>query len=289
MEIKLVKSAGFCFGVKRAIDIAIETAENMKGKKIYTIGHIIHNNDVVNYLEKKEIYAINSAQAKNIKESVVILRSHGVEKEILDTIKRNNNHIIDAICPFVKKIHQYVDMLTRENYFVIIVGDDGHPEVKAIYSFANKDMSIVVSSEENKKLNDFLKKPMKKIGVVAQTTQDYENFYKICKKLLNIKGEVRIFNSICNATSKRQKESIDIAKKSDIMIIVGGKHSANTNRLKEICEKIQPNSFHIENEKDLDIKWLKGKNIIGITAGASTPSIVINRVVNLIKSFNAGL
>ncbi len=286
MEIKLVKSAGFCFGVERAIDLAVESSKKYNNKKIFTIGHIIHNNDVVNYLEKRQVEAITPEEAVNIKDSVVILRSHGVEKELLETVKKNNNIIVDAICPYVKKIHKYVDKLKNENYFVIIVGDKGHPEVNAIYSFSDKDNSIIIADEKDHEFIKIFEKKIKKIGIVAQTTQEFDNFEKICKRLLPLKIELRIFNTICDATSKRQKESIEVAKESDIMIVIGGKHSANTKRLKEICEKIQPDTYHIENEKELEKKWFDNKKTVGITAGASTPSTIIDNVLKAIKNQN---
>ncbi len=287
MEINIVKSAGFCFGVKRAIDLAMETAhKNIQTNKIYTIGPIIHNDNVVKELEAKGIKALDESQVSNVKDSYVILRSHGVEKYILEILNKNNNIVVNAICPFVAKIHNYVDMLTKEGYFVIIIGDKGHPEVKAIYSFANPSKSLVVENENDQTFINFLTQSHKKIGIVVQTTQNFENFSKISAKILKMKGEIRIFNSICNATDMRQKETIEVAKVSDIMIVVGGKHSANTKRLYEISKSIQPDTFHIQSKDELNFSSFKNKKRVGITAGASTPQKIIKEVVNEIKNLH---
>ena len=282
MDVKLVKSAGFCFGVKRAVNLAMESLESCSDRKIYTMGEIIHNNYVVNTLKEKGIEPIlNEKEILNIHNSIVILRSHGVKKEILEKLRLNNNVIIDAICPFVKKIHSYVDMLTSEKYFVVIVGDKNHPEVVAISSFADKKNSAVISSaEEVKKL-----KRKNKIGVVTQTTQDIKNFLEISEELLKNKGEIRVFNSICNATSRRQKESLEVAKDVDIMLVIGGKQSANTKRLFEICKVVNNDTFHVENSSEIKEEWFENKKIVGITAGASTPDVIISEVIDKIKGF----
>ena len=280
MDVKLVKSAGFCFGVKRAVNLAMESLESCSNRKIYTMGEIIHNNYVVNTLKEKGIEPIlNEKEILNIHNSIVILRSHGVKKEILEKLRLNNNVIIDAICPFVKKIHSYVDMLTSEKYFVVIVGDKNHPEVVAISSFADKKNSAVISSaEEVKKL-----KRKNKIGVVTQTTQGIKNFLEISEELLKNKGEIRVFNSICNATSRRQKESLEVAKDVDIMLVIGGKQSANTKRLFEICKVVNNDTFHVENSSEIKEEWFENKKIAGITAGASTPDVIISEVIDKIK------
>ncbi len=277
MEIIKVESAGFCFGVKRAVKKAIEASEKFKGSKIYTIGPIIHNNDVVRDLERR---GVKVAEDFNIKNSVVVLRSHGVEKDILEKLKKNNNIIIDAICPYVKKIHKCVEELKKENYFIVIIGDKNHPEVKAIASYAGESFYKIISDENE--INDFFK-DIKKIGIVAQTTQSVENYLNICNKLLVNKGEFRIFNTICDSTSIRQKETIEVAKQVDCMIVIGGKHSANTKRLFELSKEILDNVYFIENEKDLDLNLIKNKQKIGITAGASTPENIIDGVVEKIR------
>ncbi len=278
MEIVKVKSAGFCFGVKRAVRIALETVEKYKSKAIYTLGPIIHNKDVVKDLNDRGIKVSDDA---NIKNSIVILRSHGVEKKILEELKENNNIIIDATCPYVKKIHECVKKLKNEKYFIIIIGDGNHPEVKAISSYAENGKFKIVSSLID--LNDLNLKKIKKIGIVAQTTQDIENFLSICSEILKNKAEIRIFNTICDSTSIRQKETIEVAKKVDSMIVIGGKHSANTRRLYKLAKEVLEDTYHIENEKELELDWIKNKNKVGITAGASTPENVIEKVLEKIR------
>ncbi len=278
MEIVKVKSAGFCFGVKRAVRIALETVEKYKNKAIYTIGPIIHNKDVVRDLNDVGIKVSESA---NIKNSIVILRSHGVEKEILEKLKENNNIIIDATCPYVKKIHECVEKLKNEKYFIIIIGDGNHPEVKAISSYAENGKFKIVSSLID--LDDLNLKKIKKIGIVAQTTQDIENFLSICSEILKNKAEIRIFNTICDSTSIRQEETIETAKQVDCMIVIGGKHSANTKRLYKLAKEVLEDTYHIENEKELDLEWIKNKNKVGVTAGASTPENIINKVIEKIR------
>ena len=277
MEIIRVKSAGFCFGVKRAVKIALETAEKYKNRKIYTIGPIIHNRDVVKELEKK---GVKASESVNIRDSVVILRSHGVEKENLVKLKENNNIIIDAVCPYVKKIHKCVEDLKKDDYFLVIIGDKEHPEVKAIVSYAGDSNYKVVSNSEE---IDGTFKKLKKIGIVAQTTQSLENYLNICMKILSLKAEFKIFNTICDSTSIRQKETVEVAKKVDCMIVIGGKHSANTRRLFELSKEILDKVYYIENENDLNLEILKGKKRIGITAGASTPQNIIEGVVKKIR------
>ncbi len=276
-EIIKVKSAGFCFGVKRAIKIALGTAKKYKGEKIFTLGPIIHNNDVVDDLKKKGIFPVENF---NLKDSIIILRSHGVEKDVLENLKKNSNILIDATCPYVKKIHDCVKKLDKEGYYVIIIGDRAHPEVKAISSYcSNGNFCVIQNKEELKNL----KVKKRKIGVVAQTTQSIENFIEICTQLLNRKAEIRIFNTICNSTSIRQNETINVAKKVDVMIVIGGKHSANTKRLAELSRKYCKNTYHIENVKELNFEWLENKDKIGITAGASTPDYIIDEVIEKIR------
>lgn len=276
-EIIRVKSAGFCFGVKRAVNKALEIAEKYKGEKIYTIGPIIHNNDVVRELEEK---GVKVAKSLDIDNSIVILRSHGVEKNILKELKRRNNKIVDAICPYVKKIHSCVNKLKKEKYFIVIIGDMEHPEVKAIASYAENGNYTIVNSSED--IDESFKR-FKKIGIVAQTTQSLKNYLNICSRLLPIKAEFRIFNTICNSTSVRQEETIEVAKRVDCMIVIGGRHSANTRRLYNLSKDVVPETYHIENEKELDLNWIMGKKKIGITAGASTPEKIINKVIEKIR------
>jgi 4-hydroxy-3-methylbut-2-enyl diphosphate reductase len=277
MEIILAKSAGFCFGVKRATKMAFQEAES-GNPDTYTLGSIIHNPQVVYKLASAGVSVKNDVE--NINQGTVIIRSHGVTLDEMDRAKKKGLRIVDATCPFVKKAQDLTTLLRNEGYFVVIVGDEEHPEVKSIISYGGKDV-IVVNSPD--KLETLPKK--KKIGVVAQTTQSFDNLKAIVNECLGKVGELRVFNTICGATAIRQDQSRDIALEVDCMIVVGGYSSANTNRLAEICKSIQPNTHHIEVAAELDSVWFSGVKRVGVTAGASTPEWIIDDVVKKIKEY----
>ena len=277
MEIVLAKSAGFCFGVKRATKMAFQEAES-GNPDTYTLGSIIHNPQVVDKLAAAGVSV--KKDVEDINQGTVIIRSHGVTLDEIDRAKNKGLRIVDATCPFVKKAQDLTTLLRDEGYFVVIVGDEEHPEVKSIISYGGKDVIVVDSPE---KLETLPKK--KKIGVVAQTTQSFDNLQAIVNECLGKTGELRVFNTICGATAIRQDQSRDIAQEVDCMIVVGGYSSANTKRLAEICKGIQPNTHHIEVAVELDPTWFKGVKRVGITAGASTPEWIIDDVVEKIKSY----
>lgn len=271
MEIYVAKSSGFCFGVKRAINIANKCATETGGE-IYTLGPIIHNPQVVEKLESSNIYA-----KKNIEEidhGTIIIRSHGVRLQEYQAAKEKGLNIVDATCPFVKKSQELVSMLACEGYSVIIAGEKDHPEVKGLVSFGSMDIRVADSPEG---LKDMPRK--KKIGIVAQTTLPLEKFEDVVCFCLGKASEIKIFNTICNATSIRQKESAELAEKVDLMIIVGGRNSANTRRLAEICRGIRSRTHHIEVASEIDPSWFDDVSRIGITSGASTPDWSISEVV----------
>ena len=265
MQIKLAKHSGFCFGVKRAINIAKGTLENSKNKNnIYSRGAIIHNPQVVNELSRKGLKVVNDIG--NIKKGTVIISSHGAPIEVIKKLKKKKIKIIDATCPFVKYAHRIVKDLKKKDYKIVIIGDKKHPEVKALLSL----------TECGKKSN--------RIGIISQTTQNKDNYLKgIIETLENDFSEVRIFNTICNDTLKRQKLTHDLLKESDVMIIVGGKNSANTKRLHQICKESGVKSYHIETEEELKKKYFLGKTCAGVVSGASTPDSIIKKVIKRIK------
>jgi len=265
MKIKVAKCAGFCFGVKRAINIAESALKELKNEeKIYSLGAIIHNPQVVDGLFKKGLQVISGLEA--IKGGTIIISSHGAPVEILKEIKKKKIKLIDATCPFVKYAQNIVKGLKKDGYRIIIVGDSDHPEVKALKSIAGKD-----------KLSG-------KIGVISQTTQNRADYINEIKKILEEDfSEVKIFNTICNDTSKRQSATRSLLKDCDLMIVIGGKNSANTRRLWQICKERGVDSFHIETELELNKKWFEGKNCVGITSGASTPDSTVERAVDRIK------
>ncbi|MDP2921246.1 MAG: 4-hydroxy-3-methylbut-2-enyl diphosphate reductase [Candidatus Omnitrophota bacterium] len=268
MKIKVARCAGFCFGVKRAINIAENALRELKdGDKIYSLGAIIHNPQVVDELSRKGLEVISDL--RKIKRGRVIISSHGAPLETLEEIRKKKIKLIDATCPFVKYAQNIVRRLKKDGYRIIIVGDSAHPEVKALNSIAGKI------------------KNSKKIGIISQTTQNKENYIKEIGKILGEDfSEVKIFNTICSDTSKRQSAARSLLKDCDIMIVIGGKNSANTRRLWQICKESGVDSFHIETELELKKKWFKGKICAGITSGASTPDQAVQRVTRNIKTKN---
>ncbi len=276
MEIFVAKSSGFCFGVKRAINLANSCASSTEGE-IYTLGPIIHNPQVVKKLEESRIYAKKGLD--EIDKGTVIIRSHGVRLEEMNAARGKGLNIVDATCPFVKKAQELVSHLSEEGYFVVVVGEKDHPEVKGLISYGAKDIKIADSPES---LKDMPRK--KKIGIIAQTTLPMEKLEAVVSFCLNKAAEIKVFNTICNATSIRQTESAELAAKADVMVVVGGRNSANTRRLAEICREIQPRTYHIEVADELDTSWLEGVCSVGITSGASTPDWVISEVVDKLRS-----
>lgn len=270
MKLIIAKSAGFCFGVKRAMEIALEAAQKSP-QHLYTFGPLIHNPQAVQYLENLGIKVKD--RMEQIPRGTVILRSHGVALRDLEKAKKKGLKIIDATCPIVKRAHYFAKFLRRNRYGLLIVGDADHPEVEAIRSYLDKEVEVVEKPEAVKRLG-----PWKKLGVIAQTTQSFDLFKSVVAAAMERAKEVRVFNTICNATTVRQKEAIEIARKVELMIVIGGYNSGNTQRLAAICREIQPDTYHIETAQELNRNWLKKKERIGLTAGASTPSWIIEEV-----------
>ncbi len=274
MKIVLASSYGFCFGVKRAIKIA----EEHKGSKTY--GPLIHNKDEINRL--KDGFNIGLAEKfedVNPDDSVVI-RTHGIPKNELAALKDQENEIIDATCPYVTTPQKIVEKMSEEGYSIVIFGDKNHPEIKGVVSYAKdlKNAFIVDNAEELKGLPI-----LSRVAVVAQTTRKPTDFSKIILALVLEHKEVRVFNTICNATFENQDAAAVLAKDADVMVVIGGKHSSNTKQLHSICKTYCDNSYLIENEKELDSKWFNGKVLCGISAGASTPDWVVQNVIDKIE------
>ncbi len=276
MKLLVAKSAGFCFGVRRAMDMALEAAQKYP-KDLYTLGPLIHNPQAVRYLETLGVKVKNKIE--EIPKGTVIFRSHGVSLRDLMKAKEKKLHIIDATCPIVKKAQFYAKFLYRQGHTVIIVGDPHHPEVEAIQSDLKDGVEVVENVEWVQRLG-----PWEKLGIIAQTTQSFDLFREVVAASLEKAKEVRVFNTICHATAIRQKEAVEIAKKVDCMIVIGGYNSGNTQRLAAICREIQPFTYHIETVKELNMKWLNKKKRIGLTAGASTPIWIIKEIEERIKS-----
>ncbi len=278
MKVFIAKSAGFCFGVKRGMEMALEAAKRYP-KDLYTLGPLIHNPQAVEYLEQLGIKV--KERVKDIPRGMVILRSHGVSCEELRQAREKRLRIIDATCPIVKRAQFYAKFLTKHGYSLLIVGEAHHPEVEAIRSSQGNRVEVVEDIETIKKLG-----PWNKLGVIAQTTQSFTLFKDIVATCMDKTREIRVFNTICYATTLRQKEAVEIAKRVDCMIVVGGYNSGNTVRLASICKQIQPNTHHIEIARELRPKWFLRKERVGLTAGASTPSWIIQDVEEKIRNIN---
>lgn len=274
MEIIVAKKAGFCFGVKRAIDIAFQIARE-KRKGVYTLGPIIHNPQVVERLKEKGIIPIEDVKTKQDIEALII-RTHGIPLNLSKEIRSMGYEIIDATCPFVKKAQYYAKLLMEEGYQVVILGEKNHPEVRGLMSYADDDV-IVVDAETP------FPKVKKKVGIVVQTTQSLEALRKVLSDALEHAREVKVYNTICNSTALRLKETEKMARKVDVMFVVGGKNSANTTQLARLCKSLSVPTYHIETSSEIKEHWVRKVKKIGITAGASTPEWIIKEVIERIK------
>jgi 4-hydroxy-3-methylbut-2-enyl diphosphate reductase len=269
MKIYRARYGGVCFGVKRAIEMSLSAAR--KGKRVYSLGPLIHNRLAVDDLRKKGIFSTNTLS--DISNKKVIIRSHGIHPRLLHRLKKEKYEIIDATCPWVRKAQRYVERLISEGYHVIIVGEKDHPEVKGLLGYGGSHAEIY---------SDRMKIKHKKIGIVPQTTIDYEALNQAVLHFIDRVLELKIYNTICKATIIRTREAVRIAHKADVMIIVGGKNSANTTRLYQVCNKYKP-SYHIESADEIDIAWFEKAKSIGVTAGASTPREQVDEVVVFLK------
>ncbi len=270
MKTILAPKAGFCFGVKRALDMAMKTARETE-QNIYTLGPLIHNPQVVEDLSKKGIKVVKDIS--DIPAGVIIVRSHGVGPEIFEKARERGLQIIDATCPFVKKAQELAKELNEQGYQVVVVGDKEHPEVTGIIGWTDQQGIVVETPEQAGKVQSF-----DRIGIISQTTQPEENFQEITTVLQSKAGDVKAFNTICHATRDRQSAAVDLAKNVDLMIVIGGKNSANTQKLARLCAETGTPTRHIETAAELDKAWLEGNQTIGITAGASTPDWIIEEV-----------
>ena len=267
MKVIKAKTAGFCFGVKRAVDTVYEQADTCGGP-IYTYGPIIHNEEVVKDLESRGVSVIRSEEElEGITEGTVIIRSHGVEKRICDKLRGKGLRIVDATCPFVKKIHNIVEKESAEGKYILIIGNPDHPEVIGIRGWAGSNVSVIQNADDIEKV-DFSKN--KKICVVSQTTFNYNKFQDLVEIIKKKSYDISVLNTICNATKERQTEARSIAESVDAMIVIGDKHSSNTQKLYEICRNACNNTYYIQTLDDLDLNQLGSVETVGITAGAST-------------------
>lgn len=281
MNVILAKSAGFCFGVKRAVDTVYK--EISKGKPLYTFGPIIHNEEVVHDLEEKGVVVVNSLEELKTKpKGTVIIRAHGVERGVYESIEQMGFEIIDATCPFVLKIHRLVERYSKEGCQIVIIGNETHPEVKGIKSWAELTQAKVVSSKED--AENYEADPGKKVCIVSQTTFNYNKFQELVEIIKEKGYDIIVLNTICNATEERQTEAASIAGRVDAMIVIGGRNSSNTQKLFEICKNECNNTYYIQTVKDLDLKCFESIDNVGITAGASTPNKIIEEVQKNVRN-----
>jgi len=276
MQIIVAKKAGFCFGVKRAVDIAFNLADKMK-EGIYTFGPIIHNPQVVNKLMAQGIIPTEDIHSPGIK--TLIIRTHGISPGIYAEISKMGYNLVDATCPFVKKAQKYAQSLNKDGYQVLIVGDRDHPEVQALIGFAGADVIVAESSQPVMQVKS-------KVGIIVQTTQPFEALEKVVRHVIGFTKELKVYNTICNSTALRLEETKELAKAVDIMIIVGGKNSANTTQLANISRTICAKVYHIETADEIEEKWFGRDDKIGVTGGASTPNWIIDDVVEKIKGIS---
>ena len=282
MNVVLAKSAGFCFGVKRAVETVYKEAAE-KNVPIYTFGPIIHNEEVVSDLEKKGVRVMNTVEElKEQPVGIVIIRSHGVGAKVYEQIRALGFEIVDATCPFVLKIHRLVEKHSKENCHIVIIGNEAHPEVEGIRGWASTDAMTVLSTKEE--AEEFVPIDGRKVCIVSQTTFNYNKFQELVE-IISKKGyDIIVLNTICNATEERQMEAAWIAKEVDAMIVIGGKTSSNTQKLFEICKSECENTYYIQTIKDLDLSQLKSVDNVGITAGASTPNNIIEEVQKNVRN-----
>jgi 4-hydroxy-3-methylbut-2-en-1-yl diphosphate reductase len=275
LKIVVAKRAGFCFGVKRAIDIAFDLS-TQDGEGIYTLGPIIHNPQVIEKLKKEGVAPIDIEEVGDKDIKALIIRTHGIPRHLYDNISARGFRLIDATCPFVKKAQHYAKLLKENGYQVVILGDENHPEVKGLMSYAGDDVVVVDR-------NSPLKGIKSKVGIVVQTTQPVEALKKILSTVVEHAKEVMVYNTICNSTALRLKETERMAHKVDVMVVVGGKNSANTTQLANLCRSLSVTTYHIETADEIDDRWFCSEQKIGITAGASTPDWIIREVEKRIR------
>lgn len=279
MQVKLAESAGFCFGVKRAVETVYRQIET--GKDIYTFGPIIHNGEVVRDLEEKGVRVIEAIdEIRTLKSGTIIIRSHGVSRQVQELIEETGLECVDATCPFVKKIHRIVEKESEAGKRIIIIGNDGHPEVEGIKGWCKTPAIVVSGAEELEKIS---LNEGEKACIVSQTTFNNNKFQDLVEIFKKKGYDISVVNTICSATEERQDEARRIASTVGAMIVIGGTHSSNTQKLFEICKSECPNTYFIQTLHDLNLDLSESILCVGITAGASTPNNIIEEVQNYVR------
>ena len=281
MEVRLAKSAGFCFGVNKAMEKVYDQIDKADGKRIYTYGPIIHNEEVVKELAAKGVEVIESLEELTDREKgVLIIRSHGVAKEVSEKMEEAGFMVVDATCPFVKRIHNIVQKESALGKKIVIIGNPGHPEVEGIKGWCAGKAFIIETIQE---AEAFTATKEEQICIVSQTTFNYNKFKDIVEIFEKRGYDINVVNTICNATQERQTEAREIASVADAMIVIGGTHSSNSKKLYEICKGECDNTHFIQTLDDLHLELPKSVRLVGITAGASTPNNIIEEVQNYVR------
>lgn len=279
MEILIAEHSGFCEGVERAYRIALE--QTKAGRPVFMLGNLVHNTQVVEKFKSLGVKSVKQlSEIPTDPNGVLLISAHGVAPEVYEEAKGLGLDIVDTTCPWVKKAQKIAKDLAEDNRLVIIAGDKGHPEVKSLVGWSKGKGLVVETLEDLRRISLF---PDQKVGILAQTTQPEEHFAQMVEALKRIVKDIKEYNTICGATAKRQQAATSLAKKVDVMLVIGDKMSANTKRLTELCTKTGTETHQIQTAEELDKNWLAGKNKVGITAGASTPEWVINEVIERIK------
>jgi len=277
MRVEVARYAGICYGVERALRLAEEASES--GSEVHTLGPLIHNPQAVAALREKGVVVADTL--KEVPRGTLVIRSHGVDPAIIEEAQRRGLDVVDATCPHVSKAHEAAAELRREGYVVVIVGEAEHPEVEGILAHTGGEAIVVPSAAElPERLGG------RRIGVVVQTTQSAKRLAEVVEAILPRASEVRVFNTICSATGKRQQSAEELAESVDVMVVVGGHNSGNTTRLVQICEGVNPHVHHVETPDDLDPAWFEGATSVGVTAGASTPDEQMQAVIRSIEALD---
>lgn len=278
MKVLVAEKCGFCPGVRNAINLAKKTLAEQK--KVYSLGPIIHNEDVVRQLSQAGLSTVESVDS--IAEGTALIRSHGATQQELQVLQNKGLNIVDATCVLVKRVQKIARQLHEEGYQVVIIGDKDHPEVKAVVGSA-EGIEVIGDETDLDKIRNH-----KKLGVICQTTQSPDYFATMIGYIGKLPfSEIKIINTLCRETKDRQEAAVKLCRQVDIMFVLGGLHSANTRKLAELCKKHNPQTYHLQNWEELDISILSGKRVAGVTAGASTPDEVIREFVEKLEAYRA--
>lgn len=279
MDVKIAKTAGFCWGVRRTVDKVLEVADQRRGGPVVTLGPIIHNPQAVARFREKGVGTVN-AVGEIEDGTTVVVRTHGAVREELEAAEDRGLEVVDGTCPYVKYPQAVAQRLSREGYHIVIVGDANHAEIKGVMSYAEGPCTVVKPGGPVPRID------AKKVAVIAQTTCIGADFERVVGTLAVRVKEVRAVNTICNDTEERQADARSLAAEVDAVVVVGGKNSANTRHLAEICREIQPRTWHVETEAELDARWFQGCRVVGLSAGASTPDWVVEGVAAWLRNLS---